>query len=118
MNVGKIVRWPVAALLLVGPCATSPSTARADEGSSTPRYRLAPGQELTYRSVTKAEPKGGEGVYKVDWKGVESLDTARSEINNTLRAERLRKMVQSLEQPFTTEINEGYFATDGSSESN
>jgi peroxiredoxin len=68
MNLAKLVRWPVAALLLVGPCAASPATARADEGRSMPRYRLAPGQELAYRSVTKAGRKGGEGVYNVDWK--------------------------------------------------
>ena len=33
-----------------------------------PRYRLAPGQELTYRSVTRSDRSGGESVYKVDWK--------------------------------------------------
>ncbi|MGA8489250.1 MAG: peptidylprolyl isomerase [Terriglobales bacterium] len=75
-------------------------------------FDLKPGQ--VSRVISDAT---GHYIYKLDWKGVESLDAVRSEINNALRAERLRKMVQSVEQPFTTEINEGYFATDGSSES-
>jgi thiol-disulfide isomerase/thioredoxin len=68
MNLSKLVRWPVVAALLVGPCTTSSWTARGDEGGSMPRYRLSPGQELTYRSVTRADRKGSEGAYKVDWK--------------------------------------------------
>jgi len=56
-------------------------------------------------------------IYKLDWKGTELLDAVRSEISNTLRAQRVRKMIQSLQQPYTTDINEGYFGADTSAES-
>src|ERR1700674_4913744 len=56
----------------------------------------------------------GHYIYKLDWKGIESLDAVRQEISNTLRGQRVRKMIQSLEQPFTTEVNEAYFGADAS----
>lgn len=54
----------------------------------------------------------GHYIYKLDWKGIEPLDAVKQEISNTLRAQRVRKMVQSLEQPFTTEVNEAYFGAE------
>lgn len=59
----------------------------------------------------------GHYIYKLDWKGVEPVDAVRHEISNILRGERLRKMVQSLEEPFRTEVNEAYFGADAGSES-
>ncbi len=55
--------WLVLGLLFVDGRAV-----RAGEAPALPRYHLTPGQELSYRSVTRSERKGGESVYKVDWK--------------------------------------------------
>ena len=59
----------------------------------------------------------GHYIYKLDWKGVEPVDAVRHEISNILRGERLRKMVQSLQQPFSTEVNEAYFGADADGDS-
>jgi hypothetical protein len=59
----------------------------------------------------------GHYIYKLDWKGTESLDAVRQEISNNLRGQRMRTMIQSLEQPFTTDINEAYFGADASGDS-
>jgi len=76
-------------------------------------FDLKPGQvSLVISDAT------GLYIYKLDWKGIEPLDAVKNEISNTLRAQRVRKMIQSLEQPYTTEINERYFGTDTSGESN
>jgi hypothetical protein len=43
----------------------------------------------------------GHYIYKLDWKGTESLDAVKNEISNNLRGQRARKMMKSLEQdPF------------------
>jgi hypothetical protein len=54
----------------------------------------------------------GHYIYKLDSKGIEPLDAARNEISNNLREQRVRKMIQSFEQPFTTEVNDAYFGAD------
>lgn len=59
----------------------------------------------------------GHYIYKLEWKGTESLDAARNEISNTLRGQRVRKMMESVEQPFTIEVNETYFGADTNSDS-
>jgi PPIC-type PPIASE domain len=59
----------------------------------------------------------GHYIYKLDWKGIEPLDAVRNEISNALRGQRQRKMVQDLQQPFTTEVNQEYFGADSSRES-
>lgn len=68
MEIARVIRSCRTVLLLVGLSAASPPAARADGGDSMPRYRLEPGRELTYRSATRAERKGSEGIYNVDWK--------------------------------------------------
>jgi peroxiredoxin len=45
-----VVGWPVRA---------------GDE--APPRYRLGPGQELTYRAAYRSDREGGETTYRVDW---------------------------------------------------
>jgi parvulin-like peptidyl-prolyl isomerase len=75
-------------------------------------FDLKPGQVSPV--ITDAT---GHYIYKLDWKRVESLDAVRTEISNALRGERLRKMVQSLEEPFTTEINDAYFGADSANNS-
>ena len=59
----------------------------------------------------------GHYIYKLEWKGTESLDAAKNEISNTLRGQRVRKMMESLEQPYTIEVNETYFGVDTNSDS-
>jgi thiol-disulfide isomerase/thioredoxin len=92
MNIARIVRWVAAGLLIVGLSQTSPPAVRAGEGGPMPRYRLAPGQELTYRSVTMSDRKGGKSVYNVDWKvwviGREADGSCRLVLRCDLRAER------------------------------
>jgi hypothetical protein len=56
----------------------------------------------------------GHYIYKVDWKGIASLDDARHEITTVLRGQRLRDILRILQQPFTTEMNEAYFGADTS----
>lgn len=75
-------------------------------------FDLQPGQvSLVISDAT------GHYIYKLDGKGIEALDAVRNEISSTLRAQRVRKMIQGLEQPFTTEVNEGYFGAETSRES-
>ena len=59
----------------------------------------------------------GHYIYKLEWKGTEPLDAAKKEISNTLRGQRVRKMMESLEQPYTIEVNETYFGVDTNSDS-
>ena len=59
----------------------------------------------------------GHYIYKLDWKGTESLDAVKNEISNTLHGQRVRKMMESLEQPYTIEVNEARFGPDANSES-
>lgn len=59
----------------------------------------------------------GHYIYKLEWKGTESLDAVRNEISNTLRGQRVRKMMESLEQPYTIEVNETYFGADTNGDS-
>ena len=92
MDIARIVRCVAAGLLIVGLSQTSRPAARAGEGGPMPRYRLAPGQELTYRSVTMSDRKGGKSVYNVDWKvwvvGREADGSWRLVLRCDLRTER------------------------------
>ena len=54
-------------LLVLGLLVVNGRSVRAGDVDAPARYRLTPGQELTYRSVTRSERKGGETVYKVNW---------------------------------------------------
>ena len=74
-------------------------------------YDLKPGEI----SQVISDPTG-HYIYKLDSKGMESLDAVKNEISNTLRAQRVRKMIQSLQQPFTTEVNEAYFGAEPSAQ--
>jgi len=51
-------------------------------------------------------------IYKMESKGMVPLQTAHREIWNVLRQERARKMIESVQQPFTTEVNHAYFGPD------
>jgi thiol-disulfide isomerase/thioredoxin len=91
MDIARTVRCVDAGLLIVGLSPTSRPAARAGEGGPMPRYRLSPGQELTYRSVTISD-KGGKSVYNVDWKiwvvGAEAGGSWRLVLRCDVRTER------------------------------
>jgi PPIC-type PPIASE domain len=59
----------------------------------------------------------GHYIYKLDSKGMDSLEVARPEISKTLRAQRVKKMIESIQQPFATEVNRAYFGADASGDS-
>jgi thiol-disulfide isomerase/thioredoxin len=106
MNIARIVRRVAAGLLLVDVSLASLPAARAGEGGSMPRYRLTPGQELTYRSVTRSDRKGGESVYDVDWKvwvvGREADGSWRLVLRCDLRTTRPASGGQKAEGPVDT----------------
>ena len=92
MDIARTVRCVAAGLLIVGLSQTSRPAARAGEGGPMPRYRLTPGQELTYRSVTMSDRKVGKSVFNVDWKvwvvGREADGSWRLVLRCDLRTER------------------------------
>lgn len=51
----------------------------------------------------------GYYIYKMDSKGMMPLKEARREIENILRQQRASQMIESVHQPFTTEVNRAYF---------
>jgi len=53
----------------------------------------------------------GHYIYKMDSKGMVPLETAKKEIWNMLRRQRTQKMIESIQQPFTTDVNHAYFGT-------
>jgi len=55
---------------------------------------------------------GGLYIYKLDSKSMETLDDARAEIHNMLQSQRMKEMMDKIESPISTEINEAYFGTD------
>ena len=57
-------------------------------------------------------------IYKMESKGMVPLQTAHREIWNVLRQERARKMIESVQQPFTTEVNHAYFGPDKDGDKN
>jgi len=59
----------------------------------------------------------GHYIYKLEWKGTEPLDVVKNEISHTLRGQRVRKIMEGLEQPYTIQVNETYFGADTSSDS-
>ena len=52
---------------------------------------------------------GGYYIYKLVVKEVESLDEARDEIQKTLENQRIRAMMQKVEDSVSTEVNQSYF---------
>lgn len=54
----------------------------------------------------------GNYIYKMVSKGMVPLDSAKKEIWNVLRQERSRKMIESVQKPFTTDVNREYFGPD------
>ena len=51
----------------------------------------------------------GHYIYKLDAREIAPLDSVKVEITGRLRQQRTEKVVQSIQQPFTTDINQKYF---------
>jgi parvulin-like peptidyl-prolyl isomerase len=51
----------------------------------------------------------GYYIYKLDGREIAPLESVKVEIAGTLRQQRLRDVVQAIQQPFTTDINQKYF---------
>ncbi|MFZ0283925.1 MAG: peptidylprolyl isomerase [Terriglobales bacterium] len=51
----------------------------------------------------------GYYIYKLDSRGIEPLDAVKEEISNRLRRQRAQQMIESIEHPFTTDVNSAYF---------
>jgi hypothetical protein len=70
-------------------------------------FDLKPGEVSPVISDTTAHY-----IYKMDSKGMVPLETVRKEIWNMLRRQRSQKMIESVQQPFNTEVNSAYFGAD------
>jgi hypothetical protein len=51
----------------------------------------------------------GHYIYKLDAREIAPLESVKPEIIGVLRQERMQNLVQAVQQPFTTEINQTYF---------
>ncbi len=79
------------------------------------RAGLPPGHEAAF--VLKAgevsaviNDAGGHYIYKMDGVSLESMADAREEIHKLLQSQRLHEMMDKIQSPYTTDINEAYFA--------
>jgi peptidyl-prolyl cis-trans isomerase C len=51
----------------------------------------------------------GHYIYKLDAKGIEALDQVKDEIHKILQLQHREEMIQAVQQPITTEMNQAYF---------
>jgi PPIC-type PPIASE domain len=112
----KLQTQAYAAAGVSGDNAPNPKMDKIRRRSLPPAHASVFDLRLNEVSPVLNDPTG-HYIYKLDWKGTESLDTVRNEISNTLRGQRVRKMMESLEQPYTIEVNEAYFGADGNNDS-
>jgi hypothetical protein len=52
---------------------------------------------------------GGHYIYKMDATNLESLADVKMEIHNLLKSQRLHDLMEKIQGPFTTEVNDAYF---------
>jgi hypothetical protein len=52
---------------------------------------------------------GGHYIYKLDSSDMESLAEAKVEIHNALQSQRLHSMMDKIQAPFSTDVNDAYF---------
>ncbi|MGB7584126.1 MAG: peptidylprolyl isomerase [Terriglobales bacterium] len=76
------------------------------------------GLPLTHASVFDLKPgqvspvisdATGHYIYKLDAREVAPLDSVKQEISSVLRRQRLQNMIQAIQRPFTTTVNQTYF---------
>jgi hypothetical protein len=79
------------------------------------RTGLPPGHEAAF-ALKEGEVSavitdaGGHYIYKMDSVSTESMADAKEEIHKLLQSQRLHTMMDKIQGPFTTDINEAYFA--------
>jgi hypothetical protein len=54
---------------------------------------------------------GGHYIYKLDSASMETLDEVKPEIHNMLKSQRLHALMEKIQGPFSTELNDSYFGT-------
>jgi hypothetical protein len=112
----KLQTQAYAAAGVSGDIAPNPKMDKIRRRSLPPAHASVFDLKPNEVSTVISDPTG-HYIYKLEWKGTESLDAARNEISNTLRGQRVRKIMESLEQPYTIEVNETYFGADTNSDS-
>ena len=80
------------------------------------RTGLPPGHEAVFDLRTGGVSQvlsnsGGHYIYKLESKSVETLDDARDEIHTLLQSQRMKEVMDRIQAPFSTEINEVYFGS-------
>lgn len=79
-----------------------------------PRASLPPGQEAVF-DLQAGEVShvlsdlSGHYIYKLDSKSMQPLKEIMPEIHNKLQSQRAKQAMDSIQAPFTTEINDAYF---------
>jgi PPIC-type PPIASE domain len=59
----------------------------------------------------------GHYIYKLDSRQTLTLQAVREEISNALRRQRIKEMMEGVQQPFTTDVNTAYFGAESSAPS-
>lgn len=82
------------------------------------RTGLPPGHEAVFDLQTGGvsqvlSDSGGHSIYKLDTRSMETLDEARAEIHNMLQTQRRKQMMDKIQGPFSTEVNQEYFGSGG-----
>ena len=79
------------------------------------RTGLPPGHDAVF-SLKAGEvsslltDSGGHYIYKVDAIGMETLADAKDELHNILQGQRMKEFMAKIQGPFSTEVNDAYFA--------
>jgi hypothetical protein len=80
------------------------------------RTGLPPGQEVVF-SLKAGEVSqvlsdaGGHDIDKLDSATLETLADAKNEIHSVLQSQRNKELVDKIQGPFSTEVNDAYFGT-------
>jgi len=80
------------------------------------RTGLAPGHDAAF-ALKVGEVSavigdaGGHYIYKMDSISKETQAEAKDEIHNLLKSQRLHELMEKIQGPFTTEVNDAYFGT-------
>jgi len=80
------------------------------------RTGLPPGHEAVF-SLKAGEVSqvlsdaGGHYIYKLDSMSMETLADAKDEIHNVLQSQRTKELMDKIQGPFSTEVNDAYFGT-------
>jgi hypothetical protein len=80
------------------------------------RNGLPPGHDTIFSLKTGevsqvVSDAGGHYIYKLDATEMETLADAKAEIHNLLQSQRLHGLMEKIQGPFTTEVNDQYFGT-------